>query len=157
MKAHFLKTFAGNRGYQSVMVKPSHPMRTALYFGLRLLIPFMSTAQPVISPTLETVAEFGQHQPIGVGVSKEGRIFVTFPKNAQNYDYGLAEIVSPGRSAGVGQRRPYPNAEWNQWDSLKPQERFMNVQAVIADADNTLWVLDPANPANHPPLQAGDK
>lgn len=26
------------------------------------------------------VAEFGRHQPIGVGVSKQGRIFVTFPK-----------------------------------------------------------------------------
>jgi hypothetical protein len=36
-------------------------------------------AQPTKTPVLE-VAAFGRHQPIGVGVSKQGRIFVTFPK-----------------------------------------------------------------------------
>jgi sugar lactone lactonase YvrE len=104
----------------------------------------------VQSPALETVAEFGKHQPIGVGVSKERRIFITFPKNKENYDYGLAEIVA-------GQRRPYPNAEWNQWDSTKPQERFINVQALFVDQTNALWVLDPANPADEPPISAGIK
>lgn len=91
------------------------------------------------SPKVEQVADFGKHQPIGVGVSKEKRIFITFPKKPENYDYALAEIVE-------GQRRPYPNAEWNQWDSLKPKERFMNVQALFVDQTNALWVLDPGNP-----------
>lgn len=115
-------------------------MKTQL-LGLFLLIPMASIlAQSGPTPTpLETVAEFGKHQPIGVGVSREGRIFITFPKKPENYDYGLAEIVD-------GQRRPYPNAEWNQWDSLRPRERFMNVQALFVDQQNALWVLDPGNP-----------
>ncbi len=127
-------------------------MRTALLSGLLLLTSLSMNAQStsVQSPALETVAEFGKHQPIGVGVSKERRIFITFPKNKENYDYGLAEIVA-------GQRRPYPNAEWNQWDSTKPQERFINVQALFVDQTNALWVLDPANPADEPPISAGIK
>lgn len=114
---------------------------------------------PEQSPSLETVADFGRHQPIGVTVSqpvgKLSRIFVTFPKNPTDYDYGLVEMVTGG--AGPGQRRPYPNAAWNQWDSLKPQDRFINVQAVIADQDNALWVLDPANPAGQPTIPEGVK
>jgi sugar lactone lactonase YvrE len=102
------------------------------------------------SPELETVAEFGKHQPIGVGVSKGKRIFVTFPKNADNYDYGLAEIVN-------GQRRPYPNEEWNKWDSLNPQNRFINVQALFVDQTDALWVLDPASPSGMPAFPTGIK
>ncbi len=108
------------------------------------------TAQSKSAPTLETVATFGKHQPIGLGVSAENRLFVTFPKNSNNYDYGLAEIVR-------GQRRPYPNAEWNQWDSLKAQNRFINVQALFIDQTNTFWVLDPASPAGQKAIPEGIK
>ncbi|WP_246859141.1 major royal jelly family protein [Spirosoma sp. KCTC 42546] len=101
-------------------------------------------------PKLETVAAFGKYQPIGLGVSQTNRIFVTFPKNPDNYDYGLAEIVK-------GERRPYPNAEWNQWDSLKAQSRFINVQALFVDQTNTLWVLDPASPAGQKAIPEGIK
>ncbi|GAB3640232.1 SMP-30/gluconolactonase/LRE family protein [Spirosoma arcticum] len=116
-------------------------MKTVLFVSISLMSALTSPAQPAISPKLEQVAEFGKHQPIGVGVSKERRIFITFPKTPENYEYGLAEIVAE-------QRRPYPNSEWNQWDSLKPQERFVNVQAAV---------LDPANPGEEPPIVAGIK
>ncbi len=125
-------------------------MKLVLVACLLSVNPFLASAQPVLSPKVETVAEFGKHQPIGVGMSRDRRFFVTFPKTAENYDYGLAEIVG-------GQRRPYPNAEWNQWDSLKPQDRFVNVQAAVVDQTNTLWVLDPANPSEEPPIVAGIK
>lgn len=107
------------------------------------------------APNVETVAEFGKHQPIGVAVSKENRIFITFPKKPENYDYALAEIVN--YSDGRGQRKPYPNAEWNQWDSLKPKERFMNVQALFVDQTNALWVLDPGNPGESATIPDGVK
>ena len=107
------------------------------------------------APNVEQVAEFGKHQPIGVAVSKEKpsspeRIFITFPKKPENYDYALAEIIN-------GQRKPYPNAEWNQWDSLKPKERFMNVQALFVDQTNALWVLDPGNPGEEATIPDGVK
>jgi len=128
-------------------------MRRYYYLFFLLLMNSLHTqAQPVAaeSPKLDVVAEFGKHQPIGVGVSKEKRIFITFPKTPENYDFGLAEIVG-------GQRVPYPNATWNQWDSLNPQNRFINVQALFVDQTNTLWVLDPANPGDEAPIIAGIK
>ena len=120
---------------------------------LSLFLPMCSPflmAQSTSAPTLETVAEFGKHQPIGLGISSENRIFVTFPKNPDAYDYGLAEVIQ-------GKRRPYPNAEWNQWDSLKAQNRFINVQALFVDQTNTLWVLDPASPAGQKAIPEGIK
>ena len=103
---------------------------------------------------LEEVAQTGHYQPIGVGVSHKGRIFMTFPKkkNDKNYsyNYGLAEIVN-------GQRLPYPNAAWNQWDSTQAATRWVNVQAAVVDADDNLWVLDPSNPDDQAPVIAGIK
>ena len=122
-------------------------MRTALFF-LLLMNTSMLIAQQ--SPKVEQVAEFGKHRPIGVGVSKAKRIFITFPKTPENYDYGLAEIVN-------GQRRPYPNADWNRWDSTKPTERFMNVQALFVDKNDDLWVLDPGNPGEEGTIPNGVK
>ena len=127
------------------------PFFTTFFLGSSLII----MAQSTQSPKLETVAGFGKHQPIGLGVSTENRIFVTFPKNPENYDYGLAEIID--RKAGEGKRRPYPNAEWNQWDSLNPQNRFINVQALFVDQTNALWVLDPASPAGMKSMPSGIK
>ncbi|WP_426491006.1 SMP-30/gluconolactonase/LRE family protein [Hymenobacter sp. 102] len=100
--------------------------------------------------TLEPVAEFGRHQPIGVAVSQQNRIFVTFPKKPKDYDFGLAEIVN-------GQRRPFPDALWNQWDSTKAAGRWVNVQALFVDRNDHLWVLDPANPGDEAPLKEGVK
>lgn len=129
-------------------------MRNLLLLAVSLLA---VTASAQTDPKLIEVAEFGRYQPIGLAVSKaapagastRGRIFVTFPKR-EDYQYGLAEIVN-------GQRKPYPNAEWNQWDSLKPRDRFVNVQALFVDQTNALWVLDPANPAGYPPFISGVK
>lgn len=117
------------------------------FFSLFLLLSSLLT---VAQSKLETVADFGKHQPIGLGVSQTNRIFVTFPKNQDNYVYGLAEIVN-------GKRVPYPNAVWNQWDSLKAQNRFINVQALFVDQNNALWVLDPASPAGQKSIPEGIK
>ncbi|RZK22860.1 MAG: gluconolactonase [Hymenobacter sp.] len=117
------------------------------------LLALSAAAQDLKIP-LEEVAQVGRYQPIGVGISHKGRIFMTFPKkkNDKNYsyDYALVELVN-------GQRRPYPNALWNQWDSTQAATRFVNVQAAVVDADDNLWVLDPSNPDDQPPVIAGIK
>ena len=120
-----------------------------LLFLFLLMTTGLALGQTPESPLLQ-VAEFGRHQPIGVAVSQQGRIFVTFPKKKKDYDFALAEIVN-------GQRRPYPNAEWNQWDSLQAPNRFVNVQALFVDQTDALWVLDPANPDDEAPVIAGVK
>lgn len=125
-------------------------MKLPLYFSLgRAAAAGPALAQQLPVP-LEEVASFGRQQPLGVGVSHQGRVFVTFPKKKKNYDFALVELVT-------GQRRPYPNADWNRWDSLQASTRFVNVQAAVVDATNTLWVLDPSNPDDEAPLIAGIK
>ena len=124
------------------------------YLLLTGLLSCLTAAAQDLKIPLEEVAQTGHYQPIGVGISHKGRIFMTFPKkkNDKNYayDYGLAELVN-------GQRLPYPNARWNQWDSTQAATRFVNVQAAVVDADDDLWVLDPSNPDDQPPVIAGIK
>jgi len=125
-------------------------MKKLLCLVLLLALTTSAMQAQTTPPPLLPVADFGRHQPIGVAVSKQGRIFVTFPKKKKDYDFGLVELVN-------GKRVPYPSAEWNQWDSLQAPNRFVNVQAAVIDANDHLWVLDPANPDDEAPVIAGIK
>src|SRR5690349_5359935 len=94
---------------------------------------------------LEVVARF-DHQVTGVTVSPEGRIFVNFPRWAEDAPVSVAEV---GRD---GKLTPYPDARWNEWrnarkDELSANDHFVCVQSVVADRQGRLWVLDPAAPA----------
>ena len=101
------------------------------------------------SPKLLTVATFGHYRPIGVAVTATGRIFITFP-HTQTYQYAVVELVN-------GQRVPYPDAEWNVYDSTKAANHFMNAQAAWPDDQNNLWILDPSNPGDNATIAAGVK
>ncbi|MCG8474064.1 MAG: major royal jelly family protein [Cytophagales bacterium] len=87
-------------------------------------------------PALEDIAS-SPRQWTGVGVSKEGRIFVNFPRWSDDVPVSVAEIVG-------GKPVPYPNAEWNRYQ--EDNKHFLAVQSVYVDRENRLWVLDPANP-----------
>lgn len=104
---------------------------------------------PSESPKLIEVATFGHYQPIGVAITKTGRIFVTFPRN-KIYEYGVAEIIN-------GQKKPYPDAEWNRYDSLKAETHFINAQAAWPDDQDNLWLLDPSNPMDEATIPQGVK
>lgn len=104
---------------------------------------------PPESPKLIEVASFDYYQPIGTAITKTGRIFVTFPRN-KIYEFGVAEITN-------GQKKPYPDAEWNRYDSLKTATHFMNAQAVWPDEQDNLWILDPSNPGDEATVKEGVK
>lgn len=81
------------------------------------------------------VASFGKNQPIGMAVSeKTNRVFVSFPHN-EPFLYALTEIVD-------GRRVPYPNRRWNIYSPSQPKEHFVNVQDMMVDDQDMLWVLD---------------
>jgi len=95
------------------------------------------------------VAGTTQQQPTGVTVSRTDRLFVNFPRHSQ--------VPSPS----VGEMRdgtliPYPNPEMNAWDGQpgeSARQHFvcvhtLGVHRAPTDADEALWILDPANP-NH--------
>lgn len=92
-------------------------------------------------PAVEVVWEFPDRQLTGVAVSADGRVFVNFPRWGGFHDLSVAEVKPSGLT-------PYPDSEWNSWTVDRPDrpgERFVCVQTVVVDTDDTLWILDPAS------------
>jgi sugar lactone lactonase YvrE len=111
--------------------------------------PSQGTAQ------LQQVSSF-EHQVTGVTVSKDGRIFVNFPRWTEDAPISVAEVNRDG------QIKVYPDEAWNSWRNVKKNQisagdHFVCVQSVVADAHGNLWVLDPAAPATGPVVQGGPK
>jgi len=66
----------------------------------------------------------------GVAVSREGRVFVNYPRWLENVPISVAEIIG-------GELRPFPDERWNNWNpSLPPQDYFVCVQSVHVSRDN---------------------
>lgn len=86
------------------------------------------------SEDLIPVADLGKRRAIGVSVSSDNRLFVSFPNQGEHYQYGLTEIIE-------GKTIPYPNVDWNAHQG-NPAMRFVNVQDIHVDAEDNLWVLD---------------
>lgn len=103
-------------------------------------------APPIFRPAarmgkLVEAASFGEYQPTGVAISRNGRIFVNFPLWSRNHQYSLAEVMKDGTL------KPFPDESWNRWQQGdNPREHFVCVQSVYVDRDDMLWVLDPAGP-----------
>ena len=96
---------------------------------------------------LELVARFtSPKQVTGVAVSNTGRIFVNFPRWEEDVAISVAEVGPNGALT------PYPDAGWNRFRNADPAgvskaaSSFVCVQSVTVDAQNRLWVLDPAAP-----------
>ena len=66
-----------------------------------------------------------RRQWTGVAVSREGRIFVNFPRWSDDVPVSVGEILE------LGEVIPFPNEEWNDWDpSRPPGDHFICVQSV---------------------------
>ncbi|MBS3652098.1 PD40 domain-containing protein [Pseudaminobacter sp. 19-2017] len=129
-----------------------------LLFGT--LLATTSMAQQSAGPSqgqaqLQQVASF-EHQVTGVTVSKDGRIFVNFPRWTEDAPVSVAEVTRDGRI------QPYPDDQWNSWRNAKKNQmsagdHFVCVQSVVADAHGNLWVVDPAAPAAEFVVEGGPK
>jgi sugar lactone lactonase YvrE len=91
-------------------------------------------------------------QLTGVAVSQGNRLFVCYPFWLDEHKYSLVEVQPDGSS------RPYPNAEWNSWKKGENgKERFVCAQAVYADLQDFLWVVDPASPQFSGAIEGANK
>ena len=76
-----------------------------------------------------------------MAVSRDGRIFVNYPRWSPDVAVSVAEVTVSGEAT------PFPDAEWNRWEEGLPRnERFVCVQSVYIDRNDELWVLDTGNP-----------
>ena len=121
-----------------------------------VLLPGSTLAQGAAAPTgtLTKVASF-DHQVTGVTVSKDGRIFVNFPRWTEDTEVSVAELKD-------GKLVPFPDAAWNSWrnarkDEVTAKDHGVCVQSVVAGPTGNLWVLDPAAPAMAALVPGGPK
>jgi sugar lactone lactonase YvrE len=90
---------------------------------------------------LQLVFADSTYQLTGVAVSKEGRLFTNYPLWSDIYKYALVEILTGNKV------NPYPNLYMNSWQpGENGKDKWVCVQAVYIDDNNTMWVVDPAAP-----------
>ncbi len=109
------------------------------------------------SQDLQFIEVFSSNdQWTGVAASHDGRLFVCFPRWSPTVETSVAEIRFDGGVArGLA---PYPDNNWNSWNaSASAHDHFVCVQSVTVDAENALWILDPANPMFSGVVQGGAK
>ncbi|HVP57538.1 MAG TPA: L-dopachrome tautomerase-related protein [bacterium] len=95
---------------------------------------------PKTPPVLEEIA-LSDELWTGVAVSRDGRIFVCFPRWSADPTVSVGEIRAGGRVW------PIPDQEWNTWGpAVDPARHFVCVQSVCVDRDDYLWALDAASP-----------
>ncbi|MEG3937485.1 MULTISPECIES: L-dopachrome tautomerase-related protein [Microcoleaceae] len=91
---------------------------------------------------LELITLFEDAMPIGVAVSKQGRIFISYPRLVDDVEFTVAELKQPLEKNG--NPVPYPNAEIHKLDLASPSEKLLCVQGMTIDARDRLWLLDHA-------------
>ena len=121
-----------------------------------------AVAQKAPVGNLETVATFNGPMPTGVTVSRTNRIFVNFPRWGDDVPVTVAELIK-------GKAVAYPNAAINDWpgrtlpnpsafmDEAANQTHFVNMQSVVVDAAEHLWVLDTGAPLLKNTVPGGPK
>src|SRR5512133_623048 len=92
---------------------------------------------PADEPTgaLEPVAYFNGAMPTGVTVSRQGRIFVNFPRWGDDVPFTVSEIRD-------GKTVAYPNEAINKSDAVDQASALVSVQSVVVDPADHLWILD---------------
>ena len=99
------------------------------------------------APNLEVAASL-DHRPVGVAISRSGRVFVSM-RPLTPTGPRVAEVMDADTT------RPFPNAEWNlpPTRAEDPSQVFYSVNAVHADRENVVWMLDQGGAA--PPKLVG--
>ena len=99
---------------------------------------------------LEPVAAFYGPMPTGVTVSRQGRIFVNYPKWGDDVDFTVAEITS-------GREVAFPSAAINRYEPSRAADTLVSVQSVVVDPADRLWILDTGSIRFGPPVENGPK
>ena len=73
-------------------------------------------------------------------MARDGTVFVNFPRWSDSIPMSVGRLVD-------GEPQAFPDASMNSWkEGDDPATLMVCVQALLADGEGKLWVLDPANP-----------
>jgi len=76
----------------------------------------------------------------GVTTSKDGRVFVNFPRIEGDKGMRIGEILKDGQII------PYPNKDWNDWKiGADVNEKFVRTNS-LRIVDDLLWIVDTGTP-----------
>lgn len=97
-----------------------------------------TTAVKPKEAVLEEVYKDSSYQLTGVAVAANGRLFTNYPYWLDNHLYSVVEIKN-------GKPVPYPDLKWNSFKKGEDGSgKFVCVQAVVADDNGYLWIVDAA-------------
>ena len=121
----------------NALQKETRPLNPRTLLSALGALASLSVAAPALAqnPPVRTVVLFPGATPIGVTVSRAGRIFMLFPRAFDAGPYVVAEIKN-------GVPIPYPNAAVNRLSRAPQAQRLVSVQGLTADASDHLWLLD---------------
>jgi sugar lactone lactonase YvrE len=103
-----------------------------------------ANAAATLSPKLETVASFGDDfRLVGIGVSRQGRVFATAPSSVRRSRYSMVEV-----DPATGALTPFPDESWNTYKAGDDGARqWISLQALWVDEEDHLWALDSSLPS----------
>ncbi|MFT4204019.1 MAG: L-dopachrome tautomerase-related protein [Chitinophagaceae bacterium] len=123
-----------------------HLIKTA---GLALLL--MTSATTMSQGKYEVIAKMMPPDPdmSGIAVSKSNRVFIGFPRHADNHTtFALAELVD-------GKPVPFPNNEY-VYPSSKPYSQWLvSPHGMYMDKNDRLWILDDGKRAGQKQIPEG--
>lgn len=124
---------------------PAYPAPTTTPFAPQNLTIFAqpSTDQDytIDGPYLQVVHEVYTTFPTGVAVDLDNRIFLNFPRSASNV------AVTVGLATSFNESIAYPNASIQTCATGQDVATcFINVQSVVIDSIQRLWILDTGIP-----------
>jgi sugar lactone lactonase YvrE len=129
------------------------PFSNVTIAAILFLVLVFTATPPAFCQSLVEVYSNPDFQLTGVTVSKTNRIFSSFPRWSDHYQNAVVEVMPDGSA------KPFPDEHWNRWSGKASDagEHFVCVQSVVADDQNTLWVVDPAAPLLGPVVEGGAK
>jgi len=138
---------------ETPMVGFPKPFSNGTIAAILFLVLILTATREAFCQSLVEVYSNPDFQLTGVTVSKTNRIFSNFPRWSDHYQNAVVEVMPDGSA------KPFPDEHWNRWSGKASDagEQFVCVQSVVVDAQNTLWVVDPAAPLLGPVVEGGAK
>lgn len=119
--------------------------------GAALAAPDTSDAGGTTAGSLEVVARFDAPDPSGIAVTPDGRIFIGFPRHADDHaGPTLGELRD-------GKLPPYPDAATSLPSTRPAAERLVSVHGMTTDSRGRLWLIDDGKRAGQPIPDGGAK